>query len=140
MVTDSLVKTKPDGEPNNGHPEKALVGGGSRGVVVLSALPPQGWRGSGTADGALQTRNDSRAFPAIAGDSQHVTGDSTVSESISKHHGDAEHIHRTRLFPQFRWMLLAGDKRHTAGCCSQELAECHLGPVILGELMGTCLR
>lgn len=139
MATVSLVKRKPDGKANNGHPERALEGGGRTGVVVLSALPPQGWRGSGTADGALQTGNDGRAFSSIMGDSQHVKAGSTVSESRSKHHGDAGHIHRTRRSPQFRWMLLAGDKRHAAGCCSQELAQCHLGPVILGELMGTCL-
>lgn len=31
---------------NNDHLERELVGGDSREVVELAALPPQGWRGS----------------------------------------------------------------------------------------------
>jgi hypothetical protein len=71
------------GKANNDHLERELVGGGSRGVVSLSALSPQGWRGSGTADGALQARDDSRAFSAIMGDNQCVKVGSTVSERIA---------------------------------------------------------
>jgi len=56
------------GKSNNDHQERELVGGGSRGVVGLSALPPQvGVERLGTADGALQAREDSRAFSAITG-------------------------------------------------------------------------